>query len=283
VMPVCAPGLEALTIPHVPAGVSLVALGRLPHLRTLVLRHGADPWCAAFRNELRALPQLTWLEFWAPPPEQLAALLQLPLPHALQWQQLPVRLDDARAPLLAQLPCLTRLHSDFGQCSSFDFLQRLPQLASLGLTRADQQPGSWPSALHQFSVGHLAQLRQLCISHTRCGEQELQLMLSHVPQLETLQLRSLGTVQSLWFLSAVPQLAASLTRLSLSFFGRQHGRFPSSELRYVHALLGLRQLRLTRAVLLDQFELSEYRCRPCAVLPQLASFSYDESELSAEW
>jgi hypothetical protein len=251
--------------------LSFAPLADLPLLRRLKISQSwgqVQQLSDAQIDELRALPQLQEIDVPMTPPLMRRLLRQ---PHDLQWQQIPLPgwLADEAAALLPLLPSLTAI-PELVTCDRFDWLRGLPNLTDArlwfsGSTGAESRAESPVAALHcctKIEILALSRCRELTAA-------QLAELLPRLPKLRELRLQCLD-IESLAFL-AQPPLTSQLSRLDLSCCTR----LPLTELRHVHALLGLEQLTVCQsfAAPLDSFSRSQLT-PPCALLPRLQQFEY---------
>jgi hypothetical protein len=257
--------------------ISFAPLAALPLLRHVAVVAHCDRVAGLTdeqADELRALPRLQSLDV---NPISTALLRRLlAQPHELQWQHLPLPwpLTDDDAALLPQLPSLTALSFSAESLSSFDFLHRLPNLASISCFckfRPDSARAALPDPL-VAALSRCANVTQLrvedCLELTAA---ELADLLPHLPRLQSLSLTDIG-IDSLDFL-AQPPMTGQLSSLTLSYCTR----LPLAELRHLHELHGLRELSID-----DSFnervdpdcEALEALRPPSAALPLLRSFTF---------
>ena len=263
------PLLESLTIllPALDPQVSFVPLAALSRLRVLDI-HSEDAETKlsdAQENELRALPQLQALLLPLMTIDSLRRLLRQP--HTLQWQQIsfPNPVDDEFAALLPQLPSFTNLHA-IASCTHFEWLRGMANLRHVSLWMDSADCGSSLAAglecCSNIEILSLEECPDLTSAH-------LTDLLPRLPRLRSLELSHLS-IDSLSFV-AEPPLTDRLSSLCLE----NCAQLPLVELRHVHALRGLKTLRLhcSFTARMDDYSQSLYE-PPSLLLPQLELFEY---------
>ncbi len=251
-----------------PSLVSFAPLQELPALETLTLEVCEDPTLSAKQvQELRALSQLTRLN-WNFCEETLLQMLQPP--HQLQWTALPAFSRSAITDVVASLlPSLCRLRTlrlalRPLSLSSLDFLAQLPALTEVDILGRDTD-----HLLRSLAVS-LPRVMKLRLGFMKLHTEQLQALLTHFPQLHSLNLQHMQ-FDSLAFLEP---LRATLR--VLSFHGCRGDTFDVD----LASLRSLQSCSLTRLVMKQSFRnrldaaLLQLLTPPSTLLPTLKKFQY---------
>lgn len=272
------PLLESLTIvlPTQDPQISFAALATMPYLRELEINIHRRSLPVNFSDvqvdELRTLPRLRKLTVYMTDDMMRRLLRQT---HRLQWQQiiLPEQLNDEVATILTQLPTLTQLDCDISSpsCNHFLWLQQLPKLTEVHVSYDSEEPLSVERIVSLVS-GLRCCINIEILKFSYCDTltvAHLTDLLPRLPRLLALHLY-FCTIDSLSFLAQAP-----MTHQLLSFDISDCTQLPAAELRYVHALRGLKTLVLWRSF---DAPLNDY-CQslytpPSLLLPRLETFTY---------
>jgi hypothetical protein len=263
----------AVHLPAIDGQLSFAPLASLPLLRDLCIFTPNDAVLSdAQVAQLRALPLLERLEMRSMSTSLLRRLLAQP--HNLQWQEiaLPRLLSDKAAALLPQLPSLTALGAPtvFTTCSHFDFLRRLPNLVRVCLDLQLREPsgaGRIDSLMAALSC--CRRIGLLSLISTEISAAHLSELLPRLPRLLIFRF-GCPNISTLAFL-AQPPMTDQLASLMLV----ECRRLPLTELRHVHALRGLKELRLNESFDEPMDTMHQMlHTPPSVLLPQLDVFKY---------
>jgi hypothetical protein len=243
--------------------------------------------CSSFEF-LAALPRLTTLQLrmWEPEYYAFANLLAvftsdgLVRLRTLHLHGAPCH-DDHPVQLLLRLPMLQRLAVDLARCTQFAFLTALPQLAHLELHLWYMDGAAWPMLLAVFTSDGLARLHELVLHCGPCSSDDLFLLLSHTPFADEPRARRFGIRHVAFLFCQLPQLAQSLTQLTLECTATW--RLTAADLPPLLVLQQLRELRLLdwpeeAPVTLTDADRAPFKRRPCIVLPHLNLFQWTTLE-----
>jgi hypothetical protein len=266
--------------------VSLSPLRRLPLLRNLDLRMEL----ANVRQSAADLRALHWLhrlhidvDSGHHPLEREVLVEELLCnapgedQHTMQWRDFALTnlcFTDELTPLLLRLPFLECLVAD---CRHFAFLSVLPRLTQLTLYMLDVKGDSWSDLLAIFTADGLMHLRTLALHYGPYTSDDLCTILSHTPALTSLTLVGLAEVLSLSFFHLLPQLAETLTDLTLQC--TCSWQLTAAHLPPLQALRHLRELRLLdwpheAPQILTIEDRTPFEQRPCSILPHLEVFEW---------
>lgn len=169
---------------------------------------------------------------------ELELLTADPAPPLLQAVDIRHAILDSRAgSLLARLPALTELRSNFF-VGDLSFLSQMLQLRTVDLNCQMVDPALLTSALSCCS-----RITDLSLNCAAVTDEQLCALLPSLPLLSALSLQRMRVLTSLRFLSATPQLSRSLTCLTL----RRCRRLPLVELQHLRSLSSLTRLTLAES------------------------------------
>jgi hypothetical protein len=270
--------------------LAVAPLQQLLLLRELLLHVPTPLHVEQFAADLRALHWLHRLHIHLPFTAEQASRASLftallrDAPEeelrALQWRDFAVdgiMFTDELTPLLLRLSSLECLEINLADCTRMDFLSALPRLTSLDLSLWCMKVAAWTNLLCAFTSDGLTRLRALKLHSGPCTSDDLAQLLSHTPSLTSLALCALPQASSLSFFSQLPQLAETLTQLTVECW--HEWRLAAADLPPLLALQQLRELRLLHwsgheSDILSVADRAPFEQRPCIVLPHLESFEW---------